>query len=145
MAKKKSKEAGTSAPTDHLQHVPALVQTAHPLKRLPAVFFRTEAGNEPVREWLKDDNLSREDRVKIGSDIRAVEIGWPLGMPLCRALGKGLWEVRTSLQERIARVIFFIHDGEMILLHGFIKKDRHTPQPDLDVAMGRKRQMENDK
>lgn len=76
-------------------------------KRVPAIFFRTEAGGEPVRVWLK--GLSREDRKHIGEDVKTVEFGWPVGMPVCKPLGGGIYEVRTSLaQNRIARVLFHI-------------------------------------
>jgi phage-related protein len=103
-------------------------------KRIPAIFYRTEAGGEPVREWLKE--LSPVDRKKIGEDIKTVEFGWPVGMPACRPLGEGVYEVRTSLaQNRIARVIFYVDKRErMVLLHGFIKKTRRTPDEDLALA-----------
>jgi phage-related protein len=103
-------------------------------KRVPAVFFRTEAGGEPVREWLK--SLSPEDRRRIGEDIKSVEYGWPIGMPVCRPLGKGMYEVRTTVtQGRIARVLFYIDKrGRMVLLHGFIKKTQKTQDEDLALA-----------
>jgi phage-related protein len=103
-------------------------------KRIPAIFFRTEAGGEPVRAWLK--SLSRADRKQIGTDIMTVEFGWPIGMPVCRPLGHALYEVRTSLSSnRIARVLFYIdRRGRMVLLHGFIKKTQKTPAEDLSLA-----------
>jgi len=103
-------------------------------KRIPAVFYRTEAGGEPVREWLKA--LSPEDRKRIGEDMKTVEFGWPMGMPACRPLGEGVYEVRTSLaRNRIARVLFYVDKkGRMVLLHGFIKKTRKTPNEDLKLA-----------
>ena len=103
-------------------------------KRLPAIFYRTEAGGEPVREWLRA--LSADDRKRIGYDIKTVEFGWPLGMPVCRSLGGGIYEVRTELrQNRIARVLFYVdRESRMVLLHGFIKKTRQTPVEDLDLA-----------
>jgi len=103
-------------------------------KRVPAIFFRTEAGGEPVRDWLKE--LSSGDRKRIGEDIKTVEFGWPIGMPVCRSLGDGIYEVRAGLaQNRIARVLFYIDkNGRMVLLHGFIKKTRKTPDEDLDLA-----------
>ena len=110
------------------------------LKRIPAVFFRSETGVEPVRDWLK--SLDKEGRFKIGTDIKTVEFGWPVGMPTCRPLGDGLYEVRTNLDRRIARVLFCIGGGYMILLHGFIKKTQKTPKADLDLAKNRKRQWE---
>ena len=103
-------------------------------KRVPAIFFRTEAGGEPVRDWLK--GLSPDDRKRIGEDIKTVEFGWPIGMPVCRPLGGAIYEVRTSLtQNRIARVLFYIDKkGRMVLLHGFIKKTQRTPGEDLQLA-----------
>jgi phage-related protein len=108
-------------------------------KRVPAIFFRTEAGGEPVRDWLK--GLSPEDRKYIGEDIKTVEFGWPIGMPVCKPLGDSIYEVRTSLaQNRIARVLFYIDkQGRMVLLHGFIKKTRTTPDEDLDLARRNKK------
>lgn len=107
-------------------------------KRIPAIFYRTEAGGEPVREWLK--RLSSEDRKRIGEDIKTVEFGWPIGMPVCKPLGEGVYEVRTRLaQNRIARVLFYIdRKGRMILLHGFIKKTQKTPGEDLELARSNK-------
>ena len=107
-------------------------------KRIPAIFFRTEAGGEPVREWLK--SLSRADRRQIGADIMTVEFGWPIGMPVCRPLGHGLYEVRTSLSgNRIARVLFYVDKlGRMVLLHGFIKKTQKVPVDELNLAAGNK-------
>ncbi|MBL4537125.1 MAG: type II toxin-antitoxin system RelE/ParE family toxin [Oceanicaulis sp.] len=108
-------------------------------KKIEVVFFQSPAGNEPVRDWLKDD-VSDEERRIIGADIKTVEYGWPIGMPVCRSMGSGLHEVRSSLPgNRIARVLFCVEDGQMILLHGFIKKTRATPKADLDLAWGRKK------
>jgi len=108
------------------------------MKRIPARFYRNENGNEPVREWLR--GLAAKEKRAIGIDIMTVEYGWPIGMPTCRPLGRGLWEVRTSLETRIARVLFCVREDEMILLHGFIKKSQRTPAADLEIA--RKRQKE---
>ena len=122
--------------------VPHNVQTTRQ-KILPAAFYRSDSGLEPVRRWLK--GLSKEDRGIIGDDIRTVELGWPVGMPACRPITsrRGLWEVRSNLPgNRIARVIFCIHEGKMILLHGFIKKTEKTSDRDLDLAMKRKREVE---
>lgn len=105
------------------------------LKKIEAIFFQTSAGGEPVREWLK--SLSPiEDRKQIGVDIKAVEFGWPVGMPVCRPLGDGLYEVRSTLsQNKIGRVLFYIDAwSRMVLLHGFIKKTQKTPTADLDLA-----------
>ena len=100
-------------------------------------FFRLVSGREPVREWLKD--LGRPDSLNIGEDIRLAQISWPIGLPHCRPLGGGLYEIRSSLTGgRIARVIFFFCDGEIILLHGFIKKTPQTPSSDLKLGAGRR-------
>jgi len=113
-------------------------------KILPATFYRTAAGVEPVRKWLKA--LPREDKRIVGTDIATVEFGWPVGMPTCRALTsrRGLWEVRSSLtQNRIGRVLFFVHQGQMVLLHGFIKKTQETPTEDLDLAVKRQKEVKS--
>jgi phage-related protein len=109
-------------------------------KRVPAIFFRTGVGGEPVREWLKE-LPSPEDRKRIGEDIKTVEFGWPIGMPVCRPLGEGIYEVRTNLvRNRIARVLFYIdRKGRMVLLHGFIKKTPKTPNEDLNLARSNKK------
>jgi len=106
---------------------------------LSVAFFRTASGNEPVREWLR--SLPREQRRLIGEDLKTVQFGWPLGMPLVRKLDKGLWEVRSRLPDRIARVIFTSGEGRMVLLHGFIKKSQKTPQEDLRLAKTRLRML----
>jgi phage-related protein len=105
-------------------------------KKIPAFFYQTAGGAEPVREWLKE--FDDEDRRVIGEDIATVEYGWPVGMPTCRALGGDLWEVRSSLpSRREARVIFAVIEEQMALLHGFIKKTQRTPKADLDLALKR--------
>ena len=110
------------------------------MKRLPAAFYQLPSGREPVREWLKA--LGDEDRKIIGEDIKHVEFSWPIGMPLCRPLGKGLWEVRSDVTDgRIARVLFCINDGRMVLLHGFIKKTQKTPDADLELAIKRRKEI----
>lgn len=99
-------------------------------------FFRTDAGNEPVREWLTD--LPREHRRTVGVDIKTVQLGWPIGMPVVRKLDAGLWEVRIDLGDTIARVLFTVAGCDMILLHGFIKKSQKTPASDMATAKQRK-------
>jgi len=111
------------------------------LKRIPAAFYRSDRGTEPVREWLKE--LPASDRRIVGFDIAAVEFGWPIGMPLCRSIGGGLWEVRSNLTHgRTARVIFCASHGRMILLHAFVKKTEKTPPADIDVARRRQKESE---
>jgi phage-related protein len=102
---------------------------------LGVVFYKTEAGNEPVREWLK--SMPRED-------IKTAQYAWPLGMPLIRKMERGLWEVRSSISQGIARVIFTIKDSMMILLHGFVKKSQKTPPNELDTARRRLNNLEKD-
>lgn len=105
-------------------------------KRLNARFYRTAVGNEPVRDWLME--LSRDDRRIVGFDIGLVEDGWPIGMPICRPLGGGLWEVRSDHSGgRIARVIFTIEGSLLLLLHAFEKKSQKTPKSDLETAAAR--------
>jgi phage-related protein len=112
------------------------------LKRLQARFYRSDSGREPVREWLK--SLDAEDRRIIGEDIKDVEFSWPIGMPLIRSLGRELWEVRSSLPRgRIARVIFCVDRDCMVLLHGFMKKTQKTPQPEIVLALKRKKGTES--
>ncbi len=111
-------------------------------KRLPAFFWRAATGREPVRDWLRSGDLSDADRRRIGEDVKTVEFGWPIGMPICRPLGGGLWEVRTNLGNRIARILFCVSAGRMVLLHGFIKKTRKTPDTDIALALDRKRKLE---
>jgi len=110
-------------------------------KRVPLVFFRTEASGEPVREWLLE--LPKPDRRIVGLGLKELEFGWPIGMPLCRALGGGLFELRVSLaNRRIARVIVCVYEDELYALHALIKKTRKTPEGDLKLARKRKRELE---
>jgi phage-related protein len=114
-----------------------MVLPSHPKTQLR--FYRNSLGREPVREWLKD--LAVADRQALGLDLMRAQWRWPVGMPLCRAMGRGLWEIRTDLPgSRIARVLLCVHDGELIALHAFIKKTAKTP--DADLALARQRQKE---
>lgn len=103
---------------------------------LRTLFFQTEAGNEPVRDGLH--GLLLAEKKTIGADILAVQWKWPVGKPLVDSMGGGLWEVRSSLGDRVARIFFIVVDAEIILLHGIIKKTRTAPKQELDTA--RKRQ-----
>jgi phage-related protein len=102
---------------------------------LKVVFYRTSAGAEPVREWLK--SMARPHRKVIGEDIKTAQYGWPLGMPLIRKLEPRLWEVRSTLGSDIARVIFTVHDQTKVLLLGFIKKQPKAPRGELQKARQR--------
>ncbi len=121
--------------TDYVKSIPP-----SSMKRIHASFFRTAAGGEPVREWLKALEPI-QDRKRIGVDIKTVEFGWPIGMPVCRPLKDGLFEVRTNLSNgRIARVLFYVDEqNRMILLHGFIKKTQKTPDEDMELGRRNKR------
>jgi phage-related protein len=111
-------------------------------KKLDALFYRSETGVEPVRDWLK--SLSKADKKAIGEDIKTVQFGWPMGMPLVDGMGHGLWEVRIKLLGgRIARVLFFMDSNSMILVNGFIKKTKKTPHSELGLARKRKKQYES--
>ncbi len=109
---------------------------------LDVIFYKTDAGNQPVREWLK--SLPRDDRRAIGEDIKTAKYGCPLGMPLIRKMKRGLWEVRSNTSTGIARVFFTVMDDLMILLHGFVKKSQKTPQNELDTARRRLYNLEKD-
>ena len=111
--------------------------------RLQVVFFRAERGGEPVREWLK--SLPLDEKRIVGEDIKTVQFGWPLGMPVVRKMEPGLWEVRSRLKNRIARVLFTVNNNKMVLLHGFIKKSDKTPQGDLSIAHQRLAQFRGEK
>ena len=105
---------------------------------LRVVFFKLDTGNEPVRDWLK--RLAKEDCKAIGADVLSVQYAWPVGKPLVDNLGDGIWEVRSRLDNRIARTLFAVIDQEIVLLHGFIKKQQKTPQDELELAKKRKNQ-----
>jgi phage-related protein len=110
-------------------------------RKIPVVFYRTRGGAEVVRNWLRD--LDEADRNAIGQDLMRVQFRWPVGMPLCRPLGDGLWEVRSALpSSRIARMLFAVQQGRILVLHGFIKKTQKTPDEDLALARRRNREFE---
>jgi phage-related protein len=108
-------------------------------KKLDALFFRTDLGNEPVREWLL--SLAKDERKIIGDDVLKVQYCWPIGKPLVGNLGDGLWEVRSRIGGRIARLIFCVEGQTMVLLHGFVKKTQKTPKHELYLALKRKNQL----
>jgi phage-related protein len=111
-------------------------------QKTPLIFFRTESGDEPVREWLKD--LPPEDRRAAGMDLMRAQWRWPVGMPLCRPMGDGLWEIRTDLPSaRIARVLLAVDEGTLVALHAFIKKTQKTPPSELAVARKRLKELKS--
>jgi phage-related protein len=115
--------------------------TEPPVRKVPIVFYRTAAGGEVVLDWLR--GLNEADRNIIGQDLMRVQFRWPIGMPLCRPLGDGLWEVRSDLSSnRIARVLFCFTEGKLVALHGFVKKTQKTPDAELQLARKRKREFQ---
>jgi len=112
-------------------------------KRLQVTFYRTARGLEPVRQWLRDQPSA--DRRAIGEALKEIEADWPVGMPLCRPMGKGLYEARVTLQDRIARIFFVPAGGKAIILHAFIKKSATTPKTELDLARKRQKDWETDR
>ena len=110
-------------------------------QKIPLVFYRTRSGNEPVRQWLK--GLDEVERHEIGRDLLRAQWHWPAGMPLCRPMGDGLWEIRTDLAtKRTARVLLCHYRKHLVVLHGFIKKTRVTPDSDLATARRRRKELE---
>ena len=106
-----------------------------PIQKLPATFYRSSSGQEPVREWLK--TISQGEKKTIGEDIAYVQFKWPIGKPKVDYLRDSIWEVRSRLENRIARVLFAVEESQMILLHGFIKKTQQTPNSEIDLAIKR--------
>ena len=110
-------------------------------RKIQLLFFRNNAGSEPVRDWLK--GLDEVERRAIGTDLLRAQWRWPVGMPLCRPMGRGLWEVRTDLPgNRTARVLVCFYQDRLVALHGFIKKTRTTPEGDLALARKRQKELE---
>ena len=103
-------------------------------------FYCTTTGNEPVRDWLIEQ-VSPSARKAIGADIKTVQFGWPIGMPVVRKMESGLWEVRSNIPEGIARVLFTVVGADMVLLHGFVKKTQATPKADLALAQTRMKEV----
>src|SRR5262245_55676008 len=110
-------------------------------RKIPVVFYRTRGGTEVVRDWLR--SLDPSDRSAIGLDLMRVQFRWPVGMPLCRAMSDGLWEMRSNLpSKRIWRVPFCSMRERIVVLPGFIKKTQKTPDQELSLARKRKRELE---
>jgi phage-related protein len=109
-------------------------------RKIPIVFYRTSAGVDVVLEWLR--GLPPKDRALVGQDLMRVQFRWPVGTPLCRSLGDGLWEVRSNLSSnRIARVLFCFTEGQLVALHGFVKKTQKVPEDELKLARKRMREL----
>jgi phage-related protein len=111
-------------------------------KRISVVFYKNYSGKEPVRDFLSEFN--KHDKKIIGTDIVIIEFGWPIGMPVCKAIGNGLYEVRSTVSsKREVRILFFILGSEMYLLHGFIKKSKKTPIKEIELAVTRMKEVVN--
>ncbi len=113
------------------------------MTRLRVIFYSNARGREPVRDWLR--SLDRESKKIIGDDIKTVQYGWPLGMPLVGNLGDGLWEVRSQLRDGIARIVFLADKGLLVVVHGFVKKSRKISRTDLEIARRRAVELRGDK
>ena len=112
-------------------------------KKIPLTFYRTRSGREPVREWYKAQ--PKEDRHAIGHDLGSAQWAWPVGMPLCKPMGAGLYEIRTTLpSHRIARTLLIYWHGQLVALHAFIKKTRTTPHADITLARTRQKEIEHE-
>jgi phage-related protein len=110
----------------------------HDDMKLNVVFFRSGSVAEPVREWLK--SLPAAHKKIIGEDIKTVQFGWPVGMPLVEKIETDLWETRSRVPDGIVRVLFTVDRGRMVLLHGFVKKTQKSPPKELATARARMRQ-----
>lgn len=109
-------------------------------QKTPLVFYRSGNDKEPVRDWLK--GLDAADRRAVGQDLMRAQWRWPVGMPLCRPMGQGLWELRTELPSgRIARVLLCLDEGVLVALHAFVKKTRKTPDDELTLARRRLKEL----
>lgn len=127
-----------------MMHKKILAAIENNKPKLSVKFFQQEAsGSEPVRDWLK--SLPADEKKSIGEDIKAAQFGWPLGLPLVDHIDGDIWEIRTKLTNRIARVLFVVDDATMILLHGFIKKDQKTPKQELNLAKDRLKKLRGTK
>ncbi|MGB9368173.1 MAG: type II toxin-antitoxin system RelE/ParE family toxin [Xanthobacteraceae bacterium] len=110
------------------------------LKPIPVAFWRSASGREPVREWLRA--LGKGDRAVIGHDLRMLQFGWPIGMPLVRKLADHLWEVRSSLpSRREARLLFTANEEQIVVLSAFIKKSQKTPAAEIEMARRRLKEL----
>ena len=103
--------------------------------KLSVKFFQQASKEEPVRDWLR--SLPEKEKKAIGTDIKAAQFGWPLGAPLVKHIEGDIWEVRTWLKDKTARVLFIIDGKTMVLLHGYIKKTQKLPTQDLKLAQDR--------
>lgn len=110
------------------------------LQPIPMTFWRAASGREPVRDWLRE--MDKRDRQTIGDNLRTLQYGWPLGMPLVRKLADHIWELRSSLPtRREARLLFTANEEQIIVLSGFIKKAQKTPAAEIELARRRLKEL----
>ena len=109
---------------------------------LTVIFYASASGREPVREWLRA--LTPEDRRALGLDIKTVQYGWPLGMPVVRKMQRGLWEVRSTLSNNDARLFFTVIGSNLIVLHAFLKSSAKTPKAELELALSRMKEVHHE-
>lgn len=105
------------------------------MKLIPVKFFQQSSGKQPVRDVLLA--LTKEEKKIVGKDIKAAQLGWPMGLPLVDSIGKGLWEIRSTLPDKIVRVFFIVHSETFILLHAIVKKSQKAPPNDIAIARKR--------
>jgi phage-related protein len=114
---------------------------ASKLVSFPLLFWKSSTGREPVREFLQEQ--TKPDRMRLGSDLRKLQFGWPIGMPLVRSFGDGLWELRSSMpSRREVRIMFAAEDDMLVLLHAFVKKTQKTPPSEIAVARQRLKELQ---
>ena len=108
------------------------------------VFYKTGAGGEPVRDWLR--SLPKPHRELIGQDLATAQYGWPVGMPICRPLKQGLFEIRTTLPDKTQSRVFLCQSGDVLVaLHSVIKKTQRTDPTDLTIARSRMKEVEQER
>lgn len=112
-------------------------------KSIPIFFYRSGNGKEPVREFLQE--LSVEEKKIVGTDLMVLQWRWPVGEPLVKNLGKSIYEVRSTLKNRIVRILFAQVFDKLVLLHAFIKKTQKTDDKDIKLAIKRLKEIENEK
>lgn len=109
---------------------------------LEVEFYKTEGGNEVVLDFLR--GLPADDKKTVGEDLKTLQFGYPIGMPLCRPVGR-LWELRSSPpSKRELRLLWFYHKKArtIVVVHAFIKKTQKTPQKDINLGEARKGEYE---
>lgn len=118
------------------------MKVSTPLKRIHAMFYASESGNEPVKEALLE--LGRPTKTIVGEDIRFVELNWRVDRPYVDRLRSGrgefeetVYEVRHTVVDIEYRTLFFVSGSKMVLVHFFKKTSQKTPKSDLDLGWDR--------